>query len=122
MVNKNRIVPIQKVDFLTLVSLVMSFAEIDYNVLEAQEEGNFTLDRSGFYLANEPVKRINLNLEAQAQFTLYFVASEDFEGIYDHGLDLGDHIDYPDEFVKDGVTLYACEAGQSGLSVHPMMS
>ena len=44
MINTQRIVPIQKVDFLTLIGTVMTLANVSYSVLASSDiDGDFTV-------------------------------------------------------------------------------
>ena len=63
MINNDRIVPVMKIDFLSLIGTVMELASISYNVLAATDtEGDFSVTGSGSagtFLANQPVKTLN---------------------------------------------------------------
>lgn len=111
MINKNRIVPIQKMDLLTLIGTVLALIGTSYAVVRsATVEGNFTVTGSGAagnFLADQPVQTLNF-ASGVTSATVYFVAAYDFSAITvngsaatigDSGLDL-------DEIEKDGTTLY----------------
>lgn len=105
MINNDRIVPIQKCDFLTMIGIILNLTG-DYSgleVLKAEDvEGNFIVATEGDYIADQPVKK--LMVESGVACQVFFVAGYDFEGVY-----------YNDEKVNlnipvknDGITLYSC--------------
>lgn len=114
MINTQRIVPIQKVDFLTLIGTVMTLADISYSVLVSTDiEGDFTVTGSGSVgnlLANQPVETINF-ASGVTGATVYFVPAYDYSGMSINGT-----ATTPTGTVNpDGITLY--KAVLSGGSV-----
>lgn len=111
MINNDRIVPVQKIDLLSLFGTVMGLASVSYSVLASSDiEGTFQVTGSGAagtFLANQPVQTLDFATGVTGG-TVYFVAGYDFSGITvagaaatinDSGLAL-------DEIKADGVTLY----------------
>lgn len=111
MVNNDRIVPIQKMDLLTMLGTVLVIASVSYTVLaSADVEGGFSVTGTGDagnLLANQPVKTLDF-VSGVTAGTVYFVADYGFEGIKvagaaatisDSGIALAD-------VKKDGVTVY----------------
>lgn len=111
MVNNDRIVPIQKIDFLSMIGTVLTIANVSYAVLAASDvEGDFSVTGSGaagVFLANQPVQTLDF-ASGVTGGTVYFVADFDFSAITvagvaatidDSGLALAD-------IKPDGITLY----------------
>ena len=130
MINNERIVPIQKVDFLSMIGIVLAIANVSYTVLKAKDPtGDFEVTGSGAAgtkLADQPVKTIDFK-SGVTSGTVYFVPAFDFEGINvagsaatidDSGLDL-------DDIKADGITLYKAVLGSGEVTltaVTPMAS
>ena len=84
MINNDRIVPIQKMDLLTMIGTVLSIHGTNYNVLAASTvEGAFSVTGSGAagnFLANQPVQTLDFPSGVTGG-TVYFVAAYDYAGI-----------------------------------------
>ncbi len=83
MVNNDRIVPIQRIDLLSLYGTIFNLTnaggEFPMVVLPAADvEGNFVVPEDGFYLANQPVKSLDFGDATSAN--VLFVADYGFEG------------------------------------------
>jgi len=108
MINKERIVPVQKIDFLSLIGTVLALGGTSYGVLEASGvEGDFEVTGSGDVgnkLANQPLKTLDFKSGVTAG-TVYFVADYDYEGFKVAGsaATMGDG---SATVSKDGITLY----------------
>lgn len=108
MINKDRIVPIQKIDFLSLVGTVLGLNGTSYSVLAAIDvEGDFEATGSGdvgTIVANQPVKSLDFKSGVTAG-TVYFVAAYDYEGFKVAGsaATMGDG---SATVSPDGITLY----------------
>lgn len=111
MINNDRIVPIQKCDFLSMIGITLALIGTTYAVLPSSDvEGTFSVTGTGAAgnkLANQPVKTLDF-ASGVTGGTVYFVPAYDFEGITvagaaatfdDSGLD-------NEDVVKDGITLY----------------
>ena len=122
MINNDRIVPVQKIDFLSLIGTVLALHGTSYAVLAASDvEGTFQVTGSGAAgnkLVNQPVKTLDF-ASGVTSATVYFVAGYDFTGITvngaaatiaDAGLDL-------DEIKKDGITLYTAVLGSGEVTL-----
>ena len=104
MVNKDRIVPIQKVDFLTLIGIILNLMQTEHDVLPAEDvEGNFTVSAQGTYLADQPVKTLNFEEDG----SVFFVPAYDFAGVQSNGEAVEADIE------ADGISLYvaSCLSG-----------
>ncbi|MBR4210179.1 MAG: hypothetical protein IKQ96_08210 [Lachnospiraceae bacterium] len=111
MVNNDRIVPVQKIDLLSLYATVMGLANITAAILKANGvEGIFSVTGSGSagtFLANQPVKTLDFPA-AVTGATVYFVAGYDFAGLKVAGAAPTFNSSYldNDDVLPDGVTLY----------------
>jgi len=87
MINNDRIVPITRIDLLSLIGTVLGLNGTSYTVLESLDvEGDFDLTGSGAAgnkLCAQPVKTLNFHTGVTSG-TVYFVAAHDFEGITYH--------------------------------------
>lgn len=105
MVNYDRIVPITRIDYLTLIATVMFMNQTQFDLLAADDvEGNFTVSVPGSYLANQPVKSLNFTDDG----SVILCAAYDFDGIKVNGV-----LAETDPIKADGVTLYnaVCRSG-----------
>lgn len=105
MINNDRIVPIQKMDLLTMIGTILGLASVDYTVLAAQSiNGDFSVSgegAAGIFLANQPVQSLDFPTEVTGA-TVYFVAAYDYAG-----MTIAGDAATPDGAVNpDGVTLY----------------
>lgn len=108
MINTNRIVPVQKIDLLSLVGTILTIADVSYTVLEATTiDGAFSVTgtgAAGTFLANQPVQSLDF-ASGVTGGTVYFVADYDFTGITVAGT--AATLDESSVTVNpDGVTLY----------------
>ena len=111
MINNDRIVPVQKIDLLSLLGTVMTLASISYSILQTSDvEGDFSVTGSGSagtFLCNQPVKSLDFPSGVTGA-TVYFVPAYSFEGITVAGAAAtfnGSYLDN-DDVQPDGVTLY----------------
>lgn len=122
MVNTDRIVPITKIDYLSMIGTAMKLAGTSFSVLAASDvEGTFTVTGTGAAgnkLANQPAKSINF-ASGVTSGTVYFVAANDFDAITvagaaatidDSGVALAD-------IAKDGVTLYTAALSSGTVTI-----
>lgn len=105
MINNDRIVPIQKMDLLTMFGTILNLASVDYTVLQTSTiEGAFSVTGSGAagtLLANQPVQTLDF-AEGVTGATVYFIAAYDYAG-----MTIADAATTPTGAVQpDGVTLY----------------
>ena len=112
MINKDRIVPIQKVDFLSLIGIVLNIASVDYDVLKSSDiEGEFIVESADTYLADQPVKSCDFGAVESA--IVYFVPDYAFEG-FKIG---GEKVMIESEIKADGVSLYKAELADGAVTV-----
>lgn len=122
MINNDRIVPVQKIDLLSLLGTVLGLIGTSYTVLASSDvEGTFSVTGTGAagnLLANQPVKTLDF-ASGVTSGTVYFIAGYDFSAITvagaaatidDSGLDL-------DEIDPDGVTLYKAVLGSGEVTL-----
>ena len=119
MVNNDRIVPVQKIDFLSLIGTVLTLHGTSYSVLAADDvEGNFSVTGSGAAgnkLANQPVKSLDFKTGVTSG-TVYFVAAFDYEGFKVAGTAVTPAEGSAD--VKaDGITLYKAVLGSGAVTI-----
>lgn len=122
MVNKDRIVPVQKTDLLSLYGTAMAIGNISFAVIAADDvEGNFTVTGTGAAgnkLANQPVKTLDF-ASGVTGGTVYFVADYAFDGIKVAGAaaTIASGSVAIDEVVADGVTLYKAVLASSQVTI-----
>ena len=108
MINNDRIVPIQKMDLLSMFGTVLGLIGTSYNVLASTDvEGDFSVTGTGDagnLLANQPVQTLDFASGVTAG-TVYFVASYDFGAITVAGA-VATFGSGSATVVADGVTLY----------------
>lgn len=110
MINTNRIVPVMKMDLLTLLGTVMNIANVDYEVVKSSDVyGTFTINSTGVKLADQPIKTCDFTAESG---TVYFIPAYDFEGFAVNGAGVA-----IDELDTDGVTLYKAELTGGAVTV-----
>ena len=108
MINNDRIVPITAIDLISMYGLILKQSKDNSAVAALTNggvEGDFTITTNNNWLANEPVKSVNITSSAA---TLFFVPAYDYVGFSINGVaatptfsGLGlDHVD------ADGRTLY----------------
>lgn len=116
MINTQRIVPVQKVDFLTLIGIIMNFADVDYSILASNDsEGNYTVTAegdAGNLLADQPAESINF-ADGVTAATVYFVAAYDYTGMSINGTAVT-----PTGTVNpDGITLYKAVLASGAVTI-----
>lgn len=80
MINTNRIVPVSRVDLLTLYGNIMTLAGTTVGAVEAAQPGVFVVSTgSGNKIANEPVKSFDF-ASGVSSMTVYFIPAYDYEG------------------------------------------
>lgn len=118
MVNNDRIVPVQKIDYLSLIGTVMMLIDEGLSnptILPASDTvGNFTVATSdSVYLANQPVKTLNV-VSGVTSGRVLFVAGYDFVG-FTYG---GNTVTPTGDAIKpDGVSLYMATLGNNTVEI-----
>ena len=106
MINNNRIVPIMRTDYLSLIGTVLGLIGTSYTVLAASTvEGGFVVTGTGAVgnlLADQPVQTLDF-ADGVTGGTVYFVANYDYEGFKVAGTAV---TATGAEVKPDGVTLY----------------
>lgn len=120
MINKDRIVPIQKCDFLSMIGNVLGLIGTSYAVIaSADVEGNFEVTGTGAAgnkLANQPVKTLDFK-SGVTSGTVYFVPAYDYAGIKVAGA-AATLADGSVESVRaDGITLYKAVLGSGEVTL-----
>lgn len=114
MVNKDRIVPIQKIDRLSAIGEILALTSVSYSVLAADTVlGEFTVAEAGTYLANQPVKKLNFGSGASSG-TVYFVADYDYEGFALNGTAT---VTAGATVKADGVSLYSATLADGTVTI-----
>lgn len=81
MINNERIVPIVRVDLLTVYGTMLKLAGTTIAAAESSAVGEFTIaSASGNYIANEPVRKLNFASGTSA--VVYFIADYEYDGFY----------------------------------------
>lgn len=119
MINNDRIVPVQKIDLLSLVGTVLGLIGTSYAVLAASDvEGTFSVTGSGAAgnkLANQPVKTLDF-ASGVTSGTVFFVAAYDFAGFTVNGT-AATIADGSATVEPDGVTLYKAVLGSGEVTI-----
>lgn len=115
MINSDRIVPVEKVDLLTLYGNIMVLAGTSVSKVDG-EQGVISVTGSGDVgnkLASEPVKSVNFASGVTAG-VLYFIPAYDYAGFSVNGtavVTAGATVD------TDGVTLYTATLSSSTVTI-----
>lgn len=113
MINADRIVPVQKIDLLTLWSGVLSIANVSATKLASTGIGEFSqTTNSATVICNEPVKSLNFGSSVTAA-TVYFIADAAYQGFTKTGATLTTTGDVS----ADGVTLYKATLSTNALTI-----
>lgn len=113
MINNDRIVPIQKCDFLTMIGIILTLQDVTYHpLLSLSAEGDFVVPANGIMLANQPVKTMDIR-NSVTEATVYFVADPHFEGISINGT----KAELETEIKADGITLYSAVIASGAVTV-----
>lgn len=119
MINNDRIVPVMKMDFLSLIGTVMALNSISYSVLEATDiEGDFSVTGSGAagtFLANQPVKSLNF-ASGVTGATVYFVADFGYQGMSINSV-AEEPASGSDDIVADGISLYKAVLSSGDITI-----
>ncbi len=119
MINNDRIVPVQKIDLLSLFGTVLGLIGTSYTVLASSDvEGTFSVTGSGAagnLLANQPVQTLDF-ASGVTSGTVYFVAAYDFAGFTVAGAAATIN-DGSVTVEPDGVTLYKAVLGSNKVTI-----
>lgn len=119
MINNDRIVPIQKMDLLTMVGTILSLIGTSYTVLAASTiEGAFSVTGTGAAgnkLANQPVQTLDF-ASGVTGGTVYFVPAYDYAGITVAGA-AATIAEGSATVNPDGVTVYKAVLADSAVTI-----
>lgn len=119
MINTNRIVPIQKMDLLTMIGTILNLANVTYTPLQPTDvTGDFSVTGSGAagtFLAAQPVETLNF-ASGVTGATVYFIAAYDYAG-----MTINNVATTPTGTVNpDGVTLYKAVLSSGAVTITPV--
>lgn len=116
MINANRIVPIEKVDLITMYGLILKQASANATLAKVSAknvEGDFEITAAATPLiADEPVKTVNFASGVTAA-TLYFVPAYDYEGFTLNGV----AVTPTGDVERDGRTLYKAVLASGAVTI-----
>ena len=119
MINNDRIVPIMKMDLLTMFGTILGLHGTSYTVLASTDvEGDFSVTGTGAAgnkLANQPVKSLDF-ASGVTSGTVYFVAAYDYAGITVAGA-AATIADGSATVVADGATLYTAALASGEVTI-----
>lgn len=119
MINNDRIVPIQKIDYLSMIGTILKLHGTSFTVLASTDvEGDFSVTGSGAagnLLANQPVKTLNF-ASGVTSGTVYFVADYNYTGITVNGA-AATIAGGSATVVADGVTLYTAALSSGTVTI-----
>lgn len=102
MINNDRIVPVTKIDLLSLYGLIIKARGTSVTAINADDVlGNFSQSANGTTFASQPIKSYDFG-NSVTSATVYFVPALDFEG-FTKG---GSSVTETGTVEKDGATLY----------------
>lgn len=102
MINSDRIVPVTKIDLLSLYGLIIKARGTSVNAINANDvDGNFTQTANGTTFASQPVKSFDFGSSVTSA-TVYFVPAYDFKGFTKNGAAITE----TGTVDKDSATLY----------------
>lgn len=118
MINKDRIVPVQATDLLSLYGLILlqNSNNSSLEALDADEMGEFQIKaNSKVYLADEPVKSIDIDATASSvsASTIFFVPAYDYAGFTIDGV----AVTPTGTVVADGNTLYKAVLATGAITI-----
>lgn len=118
MINKDRIVPVQATDLISLygVILLQNSNNSSLEALDADEMGEFQIKaNSKVYLADEPVKSIDIDATASSvsASTIFFVPAYDYAGFTIDGV----AVTPTGTVVADGNTLYKAVLATGAITI-----
>lgn len=118
MINTNRIVPVTKIDLITLYGLILlqNSSNSALTTLAATDvEGDYAVSASGVYLADQPLQSATFGSSVTSG-TVYFVPAFDYAGFSKTGATLT--VTNPTGgVVADGHTLYKAVLSTNALTI-----
>ena len=117
MINTNRIVPVQKIDLLSLYAVIMSLANISYTTIDATDTtGDFSMTSgSGNIVPTQPVTTFDFATGVSSA-VVYFVPSYDYQGFSINGTAVTPESGSAD-VAPDGVSLYTATLASGEVTI-----
>ena len=114
MINTDRIVPIQKIDLISMYGLILKQSSATLAKVSASDvEGDFEIESASTPLiADEPVKTVDF-ASGVSTATLYFVPAFDYAGFTKNGAS----ITVTGDVVADGYTLYQASLASNAVTI-----
>lgn len=122
MINENRIVPVEKIDLISLYGLVLLQASGNSGLekLAAKSiDGDFQVTANNKkYLADQPLKALDIDATTSSvsASTIYFVPAYDYVGFTIDGVAEA-AADGSDDVVADGATLYKAVLASGDITI-----
>lgn len=128
MINNDRIVPIQKIDFISMIGTILRLSGLqetmqvaNFEVLKANDvNGNFSVTGTGAlttpFLANQPVKTCDFADGVTAGVVL-FVPAFDYEGFTVAGA-AATYAEDSETVNPDGITLYIANLQNGSVTIN----
>jgi len=115
MINTQRIVPVTKIDLITLYALIMSLAGTSYTTIDATDTvGDFEMTSgSGNVVASQPVTTFDFATGVSAA-VVYFVPSYDYAGFSINGTAV---TTTGATVAPDGVSLYTATLSSGAVAI-----
>lgn len=117
MINTNRIVPVTKIDLISLYALIMSLAGTSYTTIDATDTvGDFEMESgSGNVIASQPVTTFDFATGVSSA-VVYFVPAFDYAGFSINGTAVTPESGSA-EVAPDGVSLYTATLASGGVTI-----
>lgn len=116
MINNDRIVPVQKIDLISLYGTILNLHGTSYGKITGDAEGKFNVTGTGDVgnkLADEPLKVLDFKSGVTAG-VVYFVPAYDYEGFKVAGTKV---VTEGVDVVADGFTLYTATLGSGDVTI-----
>lgn len=114
MINNDRIVPVQKIDLLSLYGTIYNLLDESgiTPLVSTDVLGDFIVEENGTYLANQPVKTCDF-ADSVTSAVVYFIPDFAFVGFSINGT----AAEVEAEIQPDGVSLYKAVLADSAVTV-----
>lgn len=119
MINPDRIVPVQRIDLLSLVGVIMAMNGASYTVAKSKDiEGTFEVSGTGSVgnvLCDQPAKSIDLK-DGVTAATVYFIPDYEFSGVSLAGTAVTPAMG-SDEVQPDGRSIYKAVLATNAVTI-----
>ena len=119
MINTNRIVPVTKIDLISLYAVIMALIGTSYTTIDATDvEGDFEMTSgSGNVVASQPVTTFDF-ASGVSSATVYFVPAYDYQGFSINGTAVTPTMSPTSlTVVPDGVSLYKAALSSGAVTI-----